>query len=67
MHYLSTFKVDLLNYEDGKDIHGRRSHGPDLEVARNAALALWSCSKSTRSRFVTSRDFALLKKLSGDQ
>ncbi|CAH3188738.1 unnamed protein product [Porites evermanni] len=46
--------VDLLNYEDGK---GRRpdnqspgQDGAKLEVARNAALALWSCSKSTRSR-----------------
>ena len=49
--------MDLLNYEDGR---GRRPDnqslghdGAKLKVARNAALALWSCSKSTRSRFVT--------------
>lgn len=51
--------VGLLDYEDGRmRSTGRRSsnnqspshYGSDLEVARNAALALWSCSKSTRSR-----------------
>ncbi|XP_078343809.1 outer dynein arm-docking complex subunit 2-like isoform X4 [Oculina patagonica] len=51
--------VDLLDYEDGQTRgSGRRCSdnrspgqgGSDLEVARNAALALWSCSKSTRSR-----------------
>ncbi|XP_022791627.1 armadillo repeat-containing protein 4-like isoform X2 [Stylophora pistillata] len=49
--------VGLLNY-DGGQFTGRRLSGngspgqprSDLEVARNAALALWSCSKSTRSR-----------------
>ena len=55
--FLFLLQVDLLNYEDGK---GRRpdnqspgQDGAKLEVARNAALALWSCSKSTRSRYVT--------------
>lgn len=49
--------VGLLNYEDrqptGRKLSGNGSPGQlgaDLEVARNAALALWSCSKSTRSR-----------------
>ena len=56
--------MDLLNYEDGR---GRRPDnqslghdGAKLEVARNAALALWSCSKSTRSRFVTLLAIAFL-------
>ncbi|XP_074628796.1 outer dynein arm-docking complex subunit 2-like isoform X2 [Acropora palmata] len=44
--------VGLLNYDDGKKNYRRQSNdtSADLEVARNAALALWSCSKSTRSR-----------------
>lgn len=44
--------VGLLNYDGGKKNYRRQSNdtSADLEVARNAALALWSCSKSTRSR-----------------
>ncbi|XP_068751900.1 outer dynein arm-docking complex subunit 2-like isoform X5 [Montipora capricornis] len=44
--------VSLLNYDNGKNNYRRQSTSvsADLEVARNAALALWSCSKSTRSR-----------------
>lgn len=44
--------VSLLNYDNGKNNYRRQSTSvsADLEVARNAALALWSCSKSARSR-----------------
>ncbi|KAJ7378775.1 hypothetical protein OS493_021361 [Desmophyllum pertusum] len=45
--------VGLLDYEEGRGTGKNRfpgHDGPDVEVARNAALALWSCSKSTRSR-----------------
>jgi len=47
-------KVDLLNVEDEKgrrkQLKSQEQQTLDLEVARCAALALWSCSKSKNNR-----------------
>ena len=44
-----TLQVGLLS-NPGRPVTGERS---DIEVARSAALALWSCSKSKSNKMVT--------------